>query len=102
MKDRSNTINGKRFEFPNYKSFKPVINFILGLPIGEVSGETFSNNLTPGNDPDYFERKLRQQIEMENISDVFDKNGLGYTRSKADKQIKAVIIEKIFGTTSQP
>ena len=45
--------------------------------------------------------KLRQQIEMENISGIFDKNGLGDTRSKADKQIKAVIIEKIFGTTSQ-
>ena len=101
LKDRSDTINGKRFEFPSYKSFKPVINFILGLPIGEVSGETFSNNLTPGNDSDYFERKLRQQIEMENISGIFDKNGLGDTRSKADKQIKAVIIEKIFGTTSQ-
>ena len=38
---------------------------------------------------------------MENISGIFDKNGLGDTRSKADKQIKAVIIEKIFGTTSQ-
>ncbi len=83
LKDRSDTINGKRFEFPNYKSFKPVINFILGLPIGEVSGETFSCNLTPGNDSDYFERKLRQQIEMENISGIFDKNGLGYTRIKS-------------------
>ena len=50
---------------------------------------------------EYFERKLRQQIENENISGVFDKYGLGDARSKADKQIKATIIEKIFGTTSQ-
>ena len=44
---------------------------------------------------------MRQQIENENISGVFDKYGLGDTRSKADKQIKATIIDKIFGTTSQ-
>lgn len=101
LKDRSDTINGKRFEFPKYMNFKPIINFILGLPVGEVSGETFSDNLTPGTDTDYFERKLRQQIEVENITGVFEKFGLGDARSKLDKQIKAVIIEKIFGTTSQ-
>ena len=32
---------------------------------------------------------------MENISGIFDKNGLGDTRSKADKQIKAVIIKNL-------
>ena len=32
---------------------------------------------------------------MENISGLFDKNGLGDTRLKADKQIKAVIIKNI-------
>ncbi len=101
LKDRSDTINGKRFEFPTYRNFKPIINFILGLPVGEVSGETFSDNLTPGNDAEYFERRLRQQIETENISGIFDKYGLGDARSKADKQIKATIIEKVFGTTSQ-
>ena len=51
-----------------------------------------------GNDSDYFKKPL---IERNNISVIFDKNGLGDTRSTADKQIKAVIIEKIFGTTSQ-
>ncbi len=101
LKDRSDTINGKRFEFPNYRNFKPVINFITGLPVGEVSGATFSDNLTPGTDHEYFERKLRTQIEIENISGIFDKYGLGDARSKADKQLKAVIIERIFGTKSQ-
>ena len=32
---------------------------------------------------------------------MFDKYGMGDARSKADKQIKATIIEKLFGTTSQ-
>ncbi len=39
---------------------------------------------------------------MENLSSIFDKNGLGNERSKAGEQIKATRIEKIFGTTIQP
>ena len=50
-----------------------------------------------GNDSDYFKKLF---IGTKNISVIFAKNSLGDTRSKADKQIKAVIIEKIFGTTS--
>ncbi len=42
LKDRSDTINGKVFEMPKYKHFKPIINFILGLPVGEVAQETSS------------------------------------------------------------
>ena len=38
---------------------------------------------------------------METYPGIFKKNDIGDTRSKADKQIKAAIIEKIFGTTSQ-
>ncbi|MEJ2105520.1 MAG: hypothetical protein P8X47_13245, partial [Ignavibacteriaceae bacterium] len=101
FKDRSRTIMGKRFEFPTYKNFKSLVDFIVELPIGKVAGETFTNNLTPGNDYDYFDKRNKQQIETEIISGIFDKYGLGDARSKADKQIKATIIEKIFGTTSQ-
>lgn len=39
-------------------------------------------------------------IEFEQIQIVSYENGLGDARSKADKQLKAVIIKKIFGTTS--
>jgi hypothetical protein len=100
LKDRSDTINGKSYDMPKYKSFRPIIRFILGLPIGEVQESTFNDNFAPGTDADYFERKQRQTIEMEKISAVFDKYGLGDARSKADKQLKTQIIEKIFGTTS--
>lgn len=100
LKDRSDTINGKSFEMPKYKHFRPIVRFILGLPVGEVSEGTLNENLTPGSDADYFERKQKQQIEIEKISAVFDKYGLGDARSKADKQLKTSIIEKIFGTTS--
>ena len=67
----------------------------------KVAGETYTNNLTPGSDYDYYDRRNKQQIETEIISGLFDKYGFGGARSKSDKQIKATIIEKIFGTKSQ-
>ena len=100
LKDRSDTINGKVYEMPKYRNFRAVIRFILGLPIGEIQQETFNENFAPGDDRDYFERKQKQKIALEKIAAVFDKNGLGDARAKADKQLKALIIEKIFGTTS--
>jgi AAA domain len=100
LKDRSDTINGKSYEMPKYKNFRPIVRFILGLPIGEVPEGTLNENYAPGSDADYFERKQRQKIEIEKIAGVFDKYGLGDARGKADKQLKTSIIEKIFGTTS--
>jgi hypothetical protein len=100
LKDRSDTINGKIFEMPSYKHFKPIVRFIQGLPVDEVAGATFTENLTPGNDLEWVQKNLQRKIEVEKIQAVFDENGLGDARSKADKQLKAVIIKKIFGTTS--
>ncbi len=100
LKDRSDTINGKIFEMPSYKNFKPIVRFIQGLPVDDVAGATFTENLTPGNDLEWVQRNLQRKIEVEKIQAVFDENGLGDARSKIDKQLKAVIIKKIFGTTS--
>ena len=78
-----------------------MVDFIVGLPTGKVAGETFTNNLTPGSDYDYYDKRNKQQIETELISGSSDKYGYGDAILKADKQIKATIIDKIFGTTSQ-
>ncbi|MBS4036214.1 MAG: AAA family ATPase [Ignavibacterium sp.] len=100
LKDRSDTINAKAFEMPSYKNFRPVIRFIQGLPVDEVAGASFTENLAPGNDLEWVQKNLARKIEVEKIQSVFDENGLGDARSKADKQLKAVIIKKVFGTTS--
>ena len=99
LKDRSDTINGKIFSFPKYNNFKPVINFIQGLPIGDVASES-ANNFIPS-DQAYFEKQLRKKIEMEKTEAVFDENNLGSPRSAEDKKIKTLIIKKIYGTTSK-
>lgn len=101
LKDRSDTINAKSFSMPKYRNFKPVIRFIQGLEVGEIAGESTHDNLTPGDDLDYWQRKQEQKIALEKIEAVFDENGFGDARSKADKQLKAVIIKKVFGTTSK-
>lgn len=100
LKDRSDTINGKIFQMPTYKNFRPVVRFIQGLPVDDVAGATFTENLTPGNDLEWMQRNLQRKIEVEKIQAVFDEHGLGDARSKADKQLKAVLIKKVFGTTS--
>ncbi len=101
LKDRSDTINGRIFEMPKYKSFKPIINFILGLPVGEVAQESYYENLTPGSDKDFYERQLNRKIEVEKIEALFELNNLGAPRSADEKKLKALIIQKIFGTTSK-
>jgi len=101
LKDRSDTINAKSFHNPVYKNFQPVIKFITGLEVGEVAGENESaNNYAPGDDFSYLREKTKRQIQTELISAEFDKVGLGDCRSKADKQLKTVILEKVFATAS--
>jgi hypothetical protein len=99
LKDHSDSINGKIFTFPTFKHFKPIINFIQGLPIGEVAEET-TGNLIP-TDKEYYERQLQKKIETEKIEAVFELNNLGSPRSAEEKKLKTMIIQKIFGTTSK-
>lgn len=99
LKDRSDSINGKIFTFPTFKHFKPIINFIQGLPIGEIAEET-TGNLIP-TDKEYYERQLQKKIETEKIEAVFELNNLGSPRSAEEKKLKTMIIQKIFGTTSK-
>lgn len=101
LKDRSDTINGKVFNMPKFRNFRPVVRFIQGLPVGEIAEETYSENFTPGSDKEYFEKQTKRKIEIEKIESIFEINGLGSPRSAEDKKIKTMIIEKIFGTASK-
>jgi len=100
LKDRSDTINAKIFNSPSYKNFRPVINFIKGLPTGAVTGESDLGNFAPGDDFSYIREKTKRQIQIELIAGSFDLAGLGDARSKVDKAIKVNIVQKVFGTTS--
>ncbi|HTC01030.1 MAG TPA: hypothetical protein VK705_10135 [Ferruginibacter sp.] len=98
FKDRSGVIDGKTFKNPTYKDFKPVVDFIIGLPTGEVAGETSTSSLAPTED--YTGRNKQQQkgIYLEEIENVFTALSLG--TSVDAKKLKVYILEKLFKTAS--
>lgn len=98
MKDRSGTIDGKTFNNPTYKEFKPIIDYILSVPVGEVKGTTDSTNLAPSDD--YPAKKIEREKALEKIWAVFDQLGLS-PQSAADKKLKYDLAEMVFGTTSK-
>lgn len=100
LKDRSGLIDGKTFINPTYKQLSPFVKFLLGLPVGDVSGETLSQNIAPGENWEAWDRKQQRQIELEKIAAIFDKYGYSGSMGKDQKQLKVLITEKIFGTTS--
>jgi hypothetical protein len=97
-RDPKTTLDGKTFKNPTYANFKPVISFILGTVLGEVAGPTNTTNLAPSEDYEYQRRKNAREIELEKVKAEFDKQGFG--TSKEDKQLKVLIVEKCFGTSS--
>lgn len=99
LKDRSNTIDGKTFKNPTYKDFKPVVDYLLNVPIGKVAGASDKTNLAPSEDYSWLRQKEQREIELEKIYAIFDKLGLG--TSKEDKTAKLQIFEKFTGTTSK-
>lgn len=98
LKDRSSLIDGNVFKNPTYKEFKPVVDFLISIPKGEVKGETDKSNIAPAENYASYEKKELRAIALENVKALFDKYGFG--TSKEDKQYKVLISEKFFGTTS--
>ena len=98
IKSRFDDIDGKTFKNPTYEAFRPLVKYILQTPIGEVAGETLTENLAPSDDGDYYQRKRAKDIVLEEIQ------GALVTRfpstSGKDKSAKLLLSEKCFGTTS--
>ncbi len=101
IKDRSTRLDGKLLVNPKPVDFKPYIDFMQKLKIGDVHGTIRSNNelIPAGADREYYKRLEQKQISIEKIKSYFDKFGLSGT-SKDAKQINTLIAEKVFGTTS--
>lgn len=98
MKDRSGMIDGKVFKNPTYNDFKPIMDFLCGLPTGEVSGVSDSSNMAPGENWESKNRRDQREIYQEEIEAVFHALSLG--SSNDAKKLKVTILEKIFGTAS--
>lgn len=100
MKDRSGLIDGMTFKNPTYKDFQPVVKYLMQIPTGDVAGETSKNNLAPSENFEYLNRKQEKEKLLDEIKGIFDLHGLGGNLGKELKQMKAMIINKVFDTTS--
>lgn len=98
LKDRSGLIDGVTFINPTFKDFAPVLDFLIGVPVGEVAGASSKENLAPSENWDAQERKVKREVLFEEVKGVFDTMALG--SSVEHKKLKADILEKVFGTTS--
>lgn len=98
LKDRSGLIDGKTFKNPVYGDFEPVVQYLISVPKGDVAGASDTANNAPKENPTYYEKKEKFQIEEEKIKAAGEVTGLG--TSAADKKIKVQILQAIFGTAS--
>lgn len=99
-KDRTNTMNGKWFDYPTYKTFEP---FFAKLSIGKAHTgvNTTRTSEQAFDDPDWSaeEVKRRREIALETIEAYCVKAGLAGTAAEAKKK-KIELFEKVFGTPS--
>ena len=96
MKDRANLIDGKVFKNPTYKDFKPVVDYLISVPKGEVKGATSTENLAPSENYDAQDKRQGKEIELEAIKNQFVLQKFGSTA--ADKALKLNVLKKFFGT----
>lgn len=96
LKDRSSQIDGKCFKNPTYKDFKPVVDFLISVPKGDVAGKTSDENLAPSQDFTNLNERDNRELELENIKNLFTLQKMGTTTD--DKALKLKILRKFFGT----
>lgn len=98
MKDRSATIDGKTFQNPTYKNFKPAIDYLMSVPLGDVAGASDRTNLAPPADITP-KKKLEREQALEVIYGSFDQ--LGLSTGAQDKKLKLDLWELVFKTSSK-
>lgn len=98
MKDRANLIDGKTFRNPTFEDFRPVIEYLLNVPTGEVAKESSTKSHAPTEDTSYLKERENIEIELENIKNCFVLQQMG--TSTKEKKWKVQIMEKFFNTGS--
>lgn len=98
MKDRANLIDGKTFRNPTFEDFKPVIEYLLNVPVGKVAKESSEKSHAPTEDSSYTKERENIEIELENIKNCFILQQMG--TSVKEKKWKVQIMEKFFNTGS--
>ncbi len=96
IKDRSGLIDGQTFKNPTFKDFEPVVDYLLTVDKGEIQKASDTTNLSAKES--YDDRRKQREIIFEKWEAEFQKRQLG--TGKEEKAIKALMIEKCWGTLS--
>lgn len=101
LKDRTDTMNGKSFDFPKFETFAPVIKFLnLG---GEHQGnnpERNSDDMFGRPDRSYSELQKRKGIAIERLQDTLVLAGLTGTAKETQMKRTQALVE-FFGGAGQ-
>lgn len=101
-KDRTDTLNGREIDYPNFASFKSHFDFlnIGGDHFGSMNEKDSTEMYTLGAEDDGFgfEKKARE-IVCEEIKSLFITHGLDGTSSEAKQKRNQLLLE-VFGTGS--
>lgn len=101
LKDRSDTMNGKYFDNPTFKTFTP---FFSALNIGGehvgVDTKRTSEALFDNPDWSHVEIQRRKEIAVEELNAALIKAGLDGASADAKKN-RTIFLEKHFGTSSK-
>jgi hypothetical protein len=100
IKDRSDTMNGKSFDQPTAKSFKPFYDFIKIGGVHNGISDASSADLFEKPDWSYEEIKKRKEIAIETIQESLILAGLD-GRSQEVQKARTEKLIKFFGTSTQ-
>lgn len=101
LKDRSDTINGKQFDYPTFQEFSPFFQFLnLGGEHVGLNTERNSTDLFDNPDYSYEELQRRRKIVLEQIQEALTLGGLD-GRSGDTVKKRAELMIAVFGTSSK-
>lgn len=98
MKDRSGLIDGATFKNPTYAEFQPVVQYLLDMPVGEVQGASITDNMAPGENYEYADKKRKKDVLLEEVAGLIGKHFPG--QSTEEKKARHELLEKHFKTLS--
>lgn len=100
-KDRTDSMNGKTYDMPNYQTFKPFLDYLnIGGVHAGVSTESGTVNLFDKPDWSYEDRKKRKEIAIEAIQEALTLGDMEGRSAEATKK-RTELLVKHFGSSGK-
>ena len=101
LKDRTDTIDGTQIDFPKFKDFLPVINYLnIGGEHHGIDTERNSEDMFDDPDKSWAKERESREIALEELQQELVLNDLAGTSAAAQKRRVELLIE-IYGTSSK-